>query len=67
MHPRIGSEKFSKRVKSFQFSLLFFHADEIGADERSVLVIGNALLTKKLVVDENQIETADDKRNDAKV
>jgi hypothetical protein len=67
MHPRIGSEKFSKRVKSFLSSLLFFHADEIGADERSVLVIGNALLTKKLVVDENQIETADDKRNDAKV
>jgi hypothetical protein len=63
----VRGEKFSKRVKSFQFSLLFFHADEIGADERSVLVIGNALLTKKLVVDENQIETTDDKRNDAKV
>jgi hypothetical protein len=54
-------------VKSFQFPLLFFHADEIGADERSVLVIGDALVAKKLVIDENEIETADDERNDAKV
>jgi hypothetical protein len=54
-------------VKSFQFSLLFFHADEIGMNERSVFVIGNALVAKKLVIDENEIETADDKRNDAKV
>jgi hypothetical protein len=48
-------------VKSFLSSLLFFSVTEYRFQERCVLLVGNAVITKQVVIDENQIQTADDK------
>jgi len=49
-------------VKSFLSSLLFFSVSEYRFQERGVLLIGNALVAKEVVIDENQIQAADDER-----
>ena len=48
-------------MKFFLSSLLFFSISEYRFQERRVLLVGNAVLTKQVVIDENQIQTADDK------
>jgi hypothetical protein len=49
-------------VKSFLSSLLFFSDSEYRFQECGVLVIGYALFAEEVVIDENQIQTADDER-----
>ena len=48
-------------MKSFLSSLLFFSVSKYRFQERCVLIVGNAVVAEKVVVDENQIQTADDK------
>ena len=48
-------------MRFFLFSLLFFSVSEDHFQERCVLLVGNAVIAEKVVVDENQIQTADDK------
>jgi hypothetical protein len=52
-------------VKSFQFSLFFLKAVEERLHERGVLLIGNSLIAKQIVVNEHQVQAADHEGDNA--